>query len=95
MVDRYLVNVVISPRQELNGDHSHCPRCGGKLFRDVNDLACSLRCGWRESCYFGIDVEYIEPYMIDKRENNGQHENSLKNLERSRFRAKIRVENYI
>ena len=51
----YFTNVSIQPRPKLNGDNRHCPRCGHLLFRDMNDLACSIRCGWRESCYFRDD----------------------------------------
>jgi hypothetical protein len=49
--------VVNCYRPKLNGDPRHCPRCGHLLFRDDADLACNMRCGWRESCYFKQDVD--------------------------------------
>lgn len=56
----YLQNVHITPRPGLDSDNpAKCPRCGSWLFRDGNDLACSLRCGWRECCYFGTELENV------------------------------------
>ncbi len=41
------------PRLNGHGD-DYCPRCGhgGILIRDIVDICC-LRCGWRESNFFG------------------------------------------
>lgn len=48
----YLIDVPDITRARLNGHgYNYCPRCkNGKLFRDVNDIAC-FTCGWRESDY--------------------------------------------
>jgi len=50
----YLTNLEkVVPRPSLNGNTDYCPRCGGYLVRDLNDLDCFI-CGWRECSYFRL-----------------------------------------
>lgn len=48
----------VKPRVKLNGSTTICPKCGGLLLRDLNDLAC-INCGWRESCFYGAEYDVV------------------------------------
>ena len=66
----YLHNLdLVKPRVPLNGNTDYCPRCGGYLIQDMNDLDC-FTCGWRKCGYFHngdfVNEGLIQELMYNK-----------------------------